>query len=71
MKQVQIVNQGVVIVALQHHTRSHACFSARNVVLHVSVFLLVHMVTSKYALVTTLGRQGKEDQNALNFTLYT
>lgn len=61
----QIVNQGVVIVVLQLHTRSHACFSAKNAVLHVYVFHRVYMETSKCVLVTTAGRQRKEDQNAL------
>ena len=61
----QIVNQGVHIVALQHHTRSHACFSAKNAVLHAYAFLLVYMATSKFALATTAGRHRKENQNAL------
>lgn len=67
----QIVNQGVLTVALQLHTRSHACFSARSVVQNAYAFLLVHMATSKFALATTTGRQKEEDQNApetLNFT---
>ncbi|KEH28241.1 GASA/GAST/Snakin [Medicago truncatula] len=62
---LKIVNQGVHIVVLQHHTRNHACFSAKNVVLHVFVFLLVCMVTSKFVLATTAGRHRKENQNAL------
>ncbi|KAK7300693.1 hypothetical protein RJT34_11541 [Clitoria ternatea] len=60
-----IVKQGALIVALQPHTRSHACFSARSVVPNASVFLLVPMATSKSALATTAGRQRKEDPNAL------
>ena len=61
----QIVNQGVHIVALQLHTRNHACFSAKNVVLHAFVFLRVCMATSKFALATTAGRHRKENQNVL------
>ena len=61
----QIVNQSVLTVALQLHTRSHACFSARSAVLNAYAFLLVHMATSKFALATTAGRPRKEDPNAL------
>ncbi|CAL0317693.1 unnamed protein product [Lupinus luteus] len=63
---LQIVNQSVVIVVQQLHIRSHACFSARSVVPHVSVFLLVLMATSKLALVTIAGRQRKEHPNVLS-----
>jgi hypothetical protein len=61
----QIANQSVLIVAQQLHTRSHACFSAKNVVLHAYVFHQVYMETSKFVLATTAGRPRKEDQNAL------
>ncbi|KAF3653349.1 hypothetical protein FXO37_17028 [Capsicum annuum] len=51
-----IVNQDARIVAQRHHIRSRACFSARNVVQSVCVFLLVPMGISKLALATTTGR---------------
>lgn len=51
----------------KHNTRSHVCFSAKNVAESVFVFPLASMETSKFALATITGRQREEDQNALRF----
>ncbi|KAL0720060.1 hypothetical protein Bca4012_069384 [Brassica carinata] len=66
---VQIADRSVTTVVRQHHTRSHACSFALNVVANVSVFLLALTATSKTVLVTTIGRPKKAVQNALNFLL--
>ncbi|KAM6592502.1 hypothetical protein CsatA_000205 [Cannabis sativa] len=47
-------------------TGSHACSSAKSVVQHVCVCLLGLMETSKYALVTIIGRPREEAPSALN-----
>ncbi|CAJ1970839.1 unnamed protein product [Sphenostylis stenocarpa] len=69
-KTEQIANPSARTVAQQHHTRSHACFSARSVVLNASAFLLVLTATSKSAPATTPGRPRKEDPNALKLNLF-
>ncbi|KAK9271479.1 hypothetical protein L1049_001838 [Liquidambar formosana] len=61
----QIANQGALIVARRHPTKSHACSSASNAAPSASVFLQALMATSKCALATTTGRPKKEDPNAL------
>lgn len=63
----QNANQDALTAALQHHTRSHACSSAKSAVLHAYAFLLELMATSKHALVIIAGRPKKEGQNALEF----
>lgn len=42
---------------------NHACSSARSVVLHAFVSLQALTATNKCALVTTIGRLNKADQN--------
>ena len=63
---IQIANQNVRIAAQRRLTRSHACFSARNVVQSAFVFLRGPMATRKCALATIIGRPRKENQNALD-----
>ncbi|KAF3541454.1 hypothetical protein F2Q69_00020733 [Brassica cretica] len=46
-------------------TISHACFSAKSVVLNVFVSLQALTATNKCVLVTTTGRLNKVDQNVL------
>ncbi|KAJ0042671.1 hypothetical protein Pint_18580 [Pistacia integerrima] len=61
----QIATQSVSIDAQQHHTRSHACSSAKSAATNAFACLLVFTATSKFALATTTGRPRKEDPNAL------
>ncbi|KAH9313706.1 hypothetical protein KI387_022333, partial [Taxus chinensis] len=65
---MKIVGQGVLTGVLQLLTKSPACFSARNAVLSVSVFLLELMETNKCAPATTTGRLNKGVPSALDFT---
>ncbi|KAL5745181.1 hypothetical protein ACOSP7_026327 [Xanthoceras sorbifolium] len=58
-------NRGARIDARLRHTRSHACFSARNAAQSACVCLLELMETSRSALATIIGRPRKEDPNAL------
>uniref|UniRef100_M0ZLT4 Protein GAST1 n=1 Tax=Solanum tuberosum TaxID=4113 RepID=M0ZLT4_SOLTU len=51
-----IVNQNARIGVQRHRIRSRVCFSARNAVQSVCVFLLVPMAISKVALATITGR---------------
>lgn len=62
---IKNVLQNAIIDAQQLHTRSRACFSAKNVVQSAYVCRQAHMGTSKRALATITGRQSEEDQNAL------
>nr|XP_025673995.1 uncharacterized protein LOC112773148 isoform X4 [Arachis hypogaea] len=49
----------------RHSTTSHACSSAKNVVLSAFVFLLATMATRLSAPATTTGRPSVEDPSAL------
>ncbi|KAF7121314.1 hypothetical protein RHSIM_Rhsim13G0216800 [Rhododendron simsii] len=51
--------------AQRRRTRSHACSSARSVVLNACVCLREPMETSRFALATITGRPREEDPNAL------
>lgn len=49
--------------AATRSTISHACSSAKSVVLNAFVSLQALTATNKYVLVTTIGRLNKVDQN--------
>lgn len=60
----QIVNQNARTGVQRHRIRSRVCFSARNAVQSVCVFLLVPMAISKVALATITGRPKEVAQSA-------
>lgn len=61
---LKIVNQNARTGVQRHRIRSRVCFSARNAVQSVCVFLLVPMAISKVALATITGRPKEVAQSA-------
>lgn len=63
---LQSVSRGAKGGARRLNTESHACFSAKNAAPSACVFHRAPTATSKFALVTTIGRPREEDPSALN-----
>lgn len=61
------MGRGVLIDAQKRHSRSRACFSAKNAVQSAFVSLLVLMATNKLALAIITGKPREEVPSALNF----
>lgn len=61
----QSAEGGARVGAQRRRTRSHACSSARSVVLNACVCLREPMETSRFAPATITGRPREEDPNAL------
>lgn len=66
MQCMQSARERVNTDARKRHTRSRACFSARNVASSVGVCPLGLMATNKFALATTIGKPKGVDLSVLN-----